>query len=84
MTSAEILNSLGALAQGTAGGAVFVLFLLIGACLALDVFKLRKSGPRTMTVKSLEEALGTPAEYLPPSTPHGTSDRLKGYTSTLS
>lgn len=79
MSSSEILNSLGALVQGTASGAVFVLVLLIGACLALDVFKLRKSGPKTMTVKSLDEALGRPAEYLPSSTPRGVADRLKGF-----
>jgi hypothetical protein len=79
VSPSEILNALGALVQGTAGGAVFVLVLLVGACLALDVFKLRKSGPATMTVRTLDEALGRPAEYLPSSTPRGTTDRLKGY-----
>jgi len=82
VSSADILNALGALVQGTASGAVFVLVLLIGACLALDVFKLRKSGPATMTVRSLDEAMGRPAEYLPPSTPRGVTDRLKGFVPT--
>ena len=79
MNSSEILSSLGALVQGTAGGAVFVIALMIGVCLALDVFKLRKSGPKSMTVRTLDEALGQPAEYLPSSTPRGTTDRLKGF-----
>ena len=83
MTSSEILNALGALVQGTASGAVFVLLLLIGACLALDVFKLRKSGPATMTVRSLDEAMGKAETYLPSSTPRGVTDRLKGFGPTL-
>ena len=82
MSSSEILGALGALVQGTAGGAIFVLLLLVGACLALDVFKLRKSGPATMTVRSLDEAMGRPAIYLPPSTPRGVTDRLKGFRPT--
>lgn len=82
MSSSEIIDALGALVQGAAGGAVFVLLLLIGACLALDVFKLRKSGPATMTVRNIDEALGRPAEYLPPSTPRGVTDRLKGFRPT--
>ena len=79
MSSSEIIDALGALVQGAAGGAIFVLLLLVGACLALDVFKLRKSGPTTMTVRNIDEALGRPAEYLPPSTPRGVTDRLKGF-----
>jgi hypothetical protein len=79
VSSSEIIDALGALVQGAAGGAIFVLLLLVGACLALDVFKLRKSGPTTMTVRNIDEALGRPAEYLPPSTPRGVTDRLKGF-----
>jgi hypothetical protein len=79
VSSSDILNALGALVQGAAGGAVFVLALMIGVCLAFDVFKLRKSGPQTMTVRTLDEALGHQAEYLPASTPHGVTDRLKGF-----
>ena len=82
MSTSEILDALGALVQGTVGGAVFVLLLIIGACLALDVFKLRKSGPTTMTIRSLDEAMGRPAEYLPSSTPRGVTDRLKGFRPT--
>jgi hypothetical protein len=49
---------------------------MIGAALALDVFKLRASGPKSLTVRSLDEALGRPETYLPPSTPRGTTDQL--------
>jgi hypothetical protein len=79
VSASEIIHALGALVQGAASGAVFVLLLLVGACLALDVFKLRRSGPATMTVRTIDEALGQPAEYLPPSTPRGVTDRLKGF-----
>ena len=82
MTSAEILSALGALLQGTLGGVIMAIALMIGACLALDVFKLRQSGPKSMTVKTLEEAMGTPATYLPPTTHHGVTDRLKGFKPT--
>jgi len=62
--------------QAVGVGAVFILVLMIGASLALDMFKLRPSGPRTLTVRSLDEALGRPETYLPPSTPRGTTDQL--------
>jgi len=78
----EVLDALGALVQGTASGAIFVLLLLVGACLTLDLFKLRKSGPATMTVRSIDEAMGRPAQYLPPSTPRGVTDRLKEFRPT--
>lgn len=82
MTSAEILSSLGALLQGTLGGVILAIALMIGVCLALDVFKLRQSGPKSMTVKTIDEAMGQPAQYLPPSTPRGVIDRLKGFKPT--
>jgi hypothetical protein len=49
---------------------------MIGASLLLDVFKLRPSSPKTLTVRNLDEALGRPASYLPPDTPRGTTDQL--------
>jgi hypothetical protein len=57
-------------------GAVVILVLMIGASLLLDRFKLRPSGRTSMTVRSLDEALGRPESYLPPSTPRGTTDQL--------
>lgn len=76
MTLAEAGALLVATIQSAGAGAVFILVLMIGAALALDVFKLRASGPRTLTVRSLDEAMGRPEVYLPPSTPRGTTDQL--------
>ena len=76
MSLAEVGALLVATIQAAGIGAVFILVLMIGAALALDVFKLRPSGPKTLTVRSLDEALGRPETYLPPSTPRGTTDQL--------
>lgn len=82
MSSADILNALGALVQGTAGGVILAIALMIGVCLALDVFKLRQSGPRSMTVRTIDEAMGEKATYLPATTHRGVTDRLKGFRPT--
>jgi hypothetical protein len=76
MSVAEVGALLVATVQAAGTGAVFILVLMIGASLALDVFKLRASGPKSLTVRSLDEALGRPQTYLPPSTPRGTTDQL--------
>jgi hypothetical protein len=76
MSLAEAGALLVAAIQAVGSGAVLILVLMIGSSLALDVFKLRPSGPRTLTVRSLDEALGRPERYLPPSTPRGTTDQL--------
>jgi len=76
MTLAEIGTLLVATVQAVGVGAVVILGLMIGAALVLDVFKLRPSGRRSLTVRSLDEALGRPESYLPPSTPRGTTDQL--------
>jgi hypothetical protein len=76
MTLAEIGALLVATVQAVGVGAVVILGLMIGAALVLDVFKLRQSGRQSLTVRSLDEALGRPESYLPPSTPRGTTDQL--------
>lgn len=78
MSASEIQTLLIGAAQGVGGGTVFILVLFIGICVGFGFSKLRKSGPRTMTVRSLEESLGTPNKYLLPSAPHGPSDQLAG------
>jgi hypothetical protein len=67
---------LAAVAQGAAVVAVVILILMIGLSLGLDRFKLRNSGPKSLTVRSLDEALGQPQTYLPADTPRGTTDQL--------
>jgi hypothetical protein len=76
MSLAEVGSLLVATIQAAGVGAIVILVLMIGVALALDVFKLRPSGPRSLTVRSLDEALGRPETYLPPSTPRGTTDQL--------
>jgi hypothetical protein len=76
MSLADAGVLLGATVQAVGVGAVVILVLMIGAAFALDIFKLRPSGPRSLTVRSLDEALGRPESYLPPSTPRGTTDQL--------
>ena len=76
MSVAEVGTLLVATLQAVGVGAVVILVLMIGSSLGLDVFKLRPSGPKSLTVRSLDEALGRPESYLPPSTPRGTTDQL--------
>ena len=56
--------------------AVFLIGLLAGFSVLLNFPKLRKSGGRTLTVRSLEEAFGRTQEYLPPTAPRGPADQL--------
>jgi hypothetical protein len=76
MSVAEIGSLLVATLQGVGVAAVAILVLMIGVSLGLDVFKLRPGGRKTLTVRSLDEALGRQESYLPPSTPRGTTDQL--------
>lgn len=68
----------GLLAFLTSFGAstLFLLALLIGFSVALGFSKLRKSGAKTLTVRSLDESLGRTQEYLPPTAPRGPADQL--------
>ena len=55
---------------------VALLVLLVGFSLGLGFPKLRKSGNKTLTVRSLDERLGGKAQYLPPTAPRGPADQL--------
>lgn len=74
-------RSLWTLLAGTLVGlgatTLVVLALLIGACVLVGWLKLRPSGRGTRVVRSLDEALGRPERYLPPSTPRGPVDQLR-------
>ena len=76
MSLAAIGALLAATLQGAGVIAVAILALMIGLSLGLDVFKLRGSGPKSLTVRSLDEALGRRQTYLPADTPRGTTDQL--------
>ena len=56
--------------------AVFLIAVMVGFSVVFNFPKLRKSGGNTLTVRSLDEKLGTTAEYLPPTAPRGPADQL--------
>jgi hypothetical protein len=62
---------------GLGAATVVVLALLIGACVIVGWLKLRPSGRETRVVRSLDEALGRPERYLPPTAPRGPVDQLR-------
>lgn len=70
------VRALFAFLTGFGASTVFLLVLLIGFCVVVGFSKLRKSGGKTLTVRSLDERLGTTAEYLAPSAPRGPADQL--------
>ncbi len=78
MSVSDVVNLLGSVVQGAGVSAVFLLVLFIGASVLLGYVKLRPSGPRSLTVRSLDEALGDRATYLTPDVPRGTTDQLGG------
>jgi len=63
--------------QGLLATTVFLLALFIGFAVLLGLPKLRKGGGGTLTVRSLEERLGTTQEYLLPTAPRGPADQLQ-------
>jgi hypothetical protein len=54
----------------------FLLALLVGFSVLLNFPKLRRSGAGTLTVRNLDESLGTSATFLPPTAPRGPADQL--------
>jgi hypothetical protein len=67
-----VLSVLAGLGASTA----FLLLLMIGFSVVFGLPKLRKAGGETLTVRSLDERLGTTMEYLPPTAPRGPADQL--------
>ena len=78
MNASEVTSLLVSVVQGAGVPAVFLLVLFIGFCVLLGYAKLRPSGPKTLTVRSLDEALGEPVKYLPPDQPRGITNQLDG------
>jgi hypothetical protein len=64
--------------EGAASGAVFILALVSGFCVAVGMIKLRKTAGNTMVVKSLDETINhQPMVYYPPDVPRGPIDQLR-------
>jgi len=65
--------------QGLASSTVFVLVLFIGFCVIVGFMKTKRTAGNAPVVKSLDEAVTHEAmTYLPPTTPRGYVDQLKG------
>ncbi len=77
MSLSDLVTLLVGAVQGVGGIAVFLLVVMIGFCLLLDLTKFRPTR-RSRTVKSLDELVGDPIRYLPPDVPRGPSDQLGG------
>lgn len=75
------MASLGSGALGTLFGlavsSAVLLALFIGFCILFNLPKLRPSGRHSRVVRSLDEAVGQPADYLPPDAPRGPADQLR-------
>jgi hypothetical protein len=63
--------------QGIVVSTVVLLAVFIGFCILFNLPKLRRAGRGSRVVRSLDEALGKPQEYLPPDAPRGTVDQLR-------
>ncbi len=77
MTLAEVWTLVFGAAAGIGGIVVYLLVLMVGLCLVLDWTKFRPTR-KSKTVKSLDETVGAPIVYLPPTAPRGPSDQLAG------
>ncbi len=65
--------------QGLASSTVFVLVLFIGFCVVVGFSKTKRTAGNAPVVKSLDEAVTRQEmHYLPPTTPRGHVDQLKG------
>jgi hypothetical protein len=73
---AEIPSLVTGTLQGLVATTLFLLVLMIGFSVVFGLPKLRKGGGHTLTVRSLDERLGTTMEYLPPTAPRGPADQL--------
>ncbi len=77
MSLTDIVTLVMGALQGLGGIAIFLLVVMIGFCLLLDRTKFRPTR-NSRTVKSLDELVGAPIQYLPPDVPRGPSDQLLG------
>jgi hypothetical protein len=64
--------------QGLGATTIFLLALFIGFTVIAGFSKLRPSGRQTRIVRSLDELVGQPSQFLPPDAPRGPIDQLGG------
>lgn len=77
MSLSDLVTLVVGAVQGVGGIAIFLLVVMIGFCLLLDLTKFRPTR-NSKTVKSLDELVGAPIKYLPPDVPRGPADQLGG------
>lgn len=64
--------------QGLTLGAVFILILFIGFCVAFGFTKTKRTSGKVAVVRSLDERItNRSVDYLLPSAPRGPADQLK-------
>jgi hypothetical protein len=63
--------------QGLLVSTGVLLALFVGFCVLFNLPKLRPSGRHSRIVRSLDEAVGEPQQYLPPDAPRGRTDQLE-------
>jgi hypothetical protein len=68
-------GALGAV-QGLLISTTVLLVVFIGFCTLFGLSKLRHPRRGSRVIRSLDEALGTPQQYLPPDAPRGIVDQL--------
>jgi hypothetical protein len=73
----QILSAALGTLQGIIISTAVLLAVFIGFCTLFNLPKLRRAGRGSRVVRSLDEALGKPQEYLSPDAPRGTVDQLK-------
>lgn len=73
----DVVTAALATAQGLTVSALVLLGLFIGFCVVFNLPKLRRSGNHSLTVRSLDEAVGKGEPYLPADTPRGPIDQLR-------
>ena len=78
MTFSDLVSPIIGLVQGMGVAAVFLLVVLIGVCVLLDLPKLRATKRRGFT-RNLDELVGEArhAGYLAPDLPRGQTDQLR-------
>ncbi len=64
------------LIEGVGVSAIFILVLMVGACVFLTIPKLRPSTRKSLVIRNLGDREGAPLQYLPPDAPRGQVDQL--------
>jgi hypothetical protein len=73
----ELITLVTGTVLGVGGIAILLVALFVVVCVGFTLTKFRRT-KGSLTIKSLDELVGSPAKYLPPDAPRGPSDQLAG------